>query len=126
VSSSRIFTEGEKKSLLLGHVFENANLDRVDFSGADLRLARFENMSLRGCDFSATHLLGTQFLRCDLRGARFRGARFETNRFDQSWFLGAMGLSKNLRAYIEERGGLFLRVLDGRAAPSTRVEKTRG
>jgi uncharacterized protein YjbI with pentapeptide repeats len=114
--ASKIFTEGEKKALLVGHVFQGADLDGVDFSGADLRAARFENTSLRNCDFSATHLLDTQFLRCDLRGTCFNGAKFEHNRFDGSLLLGATGLSASLRTYIDEHGGSFLRVMDGRTA----------
>jgi hypothetical protein len=114
--ASKIFTERERKTLLVGHVFQGADLDGVDFSGADLRAARFENTSLRDCDFSATHLLDTHFLGCDLRGARFTGAKLEHNRFDKSWFLGATGLSKGQRTYIEEHGGSFLRVMDGGTA----------
>lgn len=114
---SKIFTEGEKKTLLIGHVFQGADLDGADFSGADLQAARFENTSLRDCDFSATHLLDTRFLGCDLRGARFTGAKLEHNRFDESWFLGAMGLSASQRTYIEEHGGSFLHVMDARTGP---------
>ena len=112
--ASKIFTEGEKKALLVGNVFQGANLDGVDFSGADLRAARFENTSLRDCDFSVTHLLDADFLGCDLRGARFTGATLEHNRFDESCFAGATGLSASQRTYIEEHGGSFVRVLDGR------------
>jgi len=111
--TSKIFTQGEKEALLVGQVFLAANLDGVDFSGADLRAARFENTSLRDCDFSATHLLDTHFVGCDLGGARFTGARLERNRFDESWFVGATGLSASQRAYIEEHGGSFLSVLEG-------------
>jgi len=131
--ASKIFTDGEKKAVLVGHVFPGADLDEVDFSGADLRAARFENTSLRNCDFSATHLLDTQFLGCDLRGACFSGAKFEHNRFDGSLFLGATGLSASLRTYIDERGGSFLRVMDGRTSarelpkpPSGGEGNTRG
>ncbi len=113
----KVFTEGEKKALLVGHVFRGANLDGVDFSGSDLRAARFESTSLRNCDFSATHLFDAHFVDCDLRGASFRGAKLERNRFDGSWFLGATGLSASQRAYIEAQGGSFLRVMDGRTAP---------
>ena len=115
--ASKIFTQGEKKALLVGHVFQRANLDGADFSGADLRAARFENTSLRNCDFSATHLLDTRFLGCDLRGACFTGAKLEHTRFDESLFLGATGLSKSQRTYIEEHGGSFRRVMNGKTAP---------
>jgi len=134
IGSSRIFTDGEKKGLLVGYVFRGENLDGVDFSGTDLRTARFENTSLRKCDFSATRLLGTRFLQCDLRSADFTGAKFEDNRFDESRFMGASGLSKARREYIQARGGLFLRVLDGQNTASISAsrlsavagEKTRG
>lgn len=111
-SPTRIFTEAEKQGCLVCQVFGRANLDGADFSGSDLRAALFENTSLRGCNFSTAHLIGTEFLRCDLRGARFAGAKFERNSFDGSWFLGASGLSESQRRYLEERGGLFLCVVD--------------
>jgi hypothetical protein len=124
--ASKIFTEGEKKALLVGHVFQGVNLDGVDFSGADLRAARFENTSLRDCDFSATHLLDAHFMGCDLRGACFTGAKLEHNRFDESWFLGATGLSVSQRTYIEELGGSFLRVMDGGTSPREPPKSPQG
>lgn len=111
--TQRIFTEAEKKGLLVGHLFVGANLDGVDFSHADLRAARFENTSLRDCDFSASQLSETRFVHCDLTGTCFQGAEFERNRFDHSSLSGASGLSNSQRSYIEQRGGSFLPVASG-------------
>ena len=66
-TTTPIFTEGEKRRLV-GRIFRGLDLDE--------------------CDFSAAALRGTCFLRCDLRGARFRHAQFDDNRFDGSSFLG--------------------------------------
>jgi hypothetical protein len=52
-----------------------------------------------------------------LGGARFTVAKLEHNRFDESWFLGAAGLSKSQRTYIEKHGSSFLRVMDGKTGP---------
>lgn len=109
---SRIFSEGEKKGLLVGHVFVGAQLDHVDFACADLRAARFADSCLCGSDFSETGLRGAHFVRCDLGGARFKRTKFVDNYFVESSFVGAVGLSKEQREYIEERGGSFLRVID--------------
>jgi hypothetical protein len=75
---------------------------------ANLRLARFVHVSLQGCDFSLADLRSATFVACDLRGATFTQTRFEDNRFDGSWFVGARGLSSAQRGYVRARGGLFL------------------
>ena len=112
---TRVFTEGEKTGLLIGHTFGGATLDHVDFARADLRASRFEDSCLRGCDFSNADLRGAWFLRCDLRGTRFRGAKLADNWFVESWLVGAVGFSAEQRKYVEERGGSFLHLLDRRA-----------
>jgi uncharacterized protein YjbI with pentapeptide repeats len=93
---------------MAGKTFEHADLSRVDFSMANLRLARFVHVSLQGCDFSLADLRSATFVACDLRGATFTQTRFEDNRFDGSWFVGARGLSSAQRGYVRARGGLFL------------------
>jgi uncharacterized protein YjbI with pentapeptide repeats len=95
---------------LVGHLFQQVRLDSVDFSAADLRIASFIDSCLRGSDFSCADLRGASFVRCDLRGARFAGTAFAHNWFFDSCFVDATGLSKDERAYIQERGGSFLRL----------------
>lgn len=103
----RIFTTQEKRLLGRG-IFENFALNAVDFSGADLRHARFVRMFLRGCDFSGSDLRGTEFIECDLREANFAKAVFGGNRsFESSCFMNAMGLSDRVRSYITGKGGSF-------------------
>jgi len=99
-----IFTASEKR-LLFGLALCHAELDRVDFSGADLRDAEFISVSLVAADFSGADLRGASFFRCDLREARFEGALFQLTRFDDSWLIGARGLSEPMRQYVRRRGG---------------------
>lgn len=103
----RILSAFEKLGMA-GKTFEHTDLSRVDFSMANLRLARFVHVSLQGCDFSLTDLRSAVFLGCDLRGATFSQTRFADNRFDGSWFVGARGLSTEQQRYVRARGGLFL------------------
>ena len=104
---ARIFTAQEKRLLGRG-IFENFALNAVDFSGADLRHARFVRMFLRGCDFSGSDLRGTEFIECDLREANFARAVFGGNRsFESSCFMNAMGLSDRVRSYVTGKGGSF-------------------
>lgn len=99
-----------EKLAMAGRTFEHTALDRVDFSMANLRITRFVHVSLQGCDFSMADLRGARFIACDLRGASFHEARFGDNRFDDSWLVGARGLSVARQQYIRVRGGLFLSV----------------
>jgi|SRR5277367_2041141 len=102
-----IFTTQEKRTLG-GGFFENFDLNAVDFSGADLRHARFVRMSLCGCDFSGSDLRGAKFIECDVREARFAGAVFGgDSNFKHSCFKNAIGLSNRVRSYIIGQGGLF-------------------
>jgi uncharacterized protein YjbI with pentapeptide repeats len=105
-----VFTRGEKAELYR-HVFCVAELDEVDFSGADLRGARFERCSLRGAIFSGSLLIGVEFLGCDLRCADFSGAVLAKNRFDGSWLIGVAGLSPTALEQARNSGGLFLRLI---------------
>jgi uncharacterized protein YjbI with pentapeptide repeats len=93
---------------MAGRTFEHTDLNRVDFSMANLRLARFVHVSLQGSDFSSADLRGAVFVDCDLRGAVFQRTRLADNRFDGSWFVGARGLSVAQQQYVRTRGGLFL------------------
>jgi len=107
--SVRIFSHGEKRELA-GQIFRAVSLDRVDFSGADLRGARFETVSLRGCDLRHADLRGAHFVDCDLRGARLDDVVFGDNRFDGSWFAGVSGLAVEQIRRIFRCGGLFVTV----------------
>ena len=99
----RIFTASEKERLF-GLLCRDAQLNRVDFSNANLRGAEFRSVSLVAADFSGADLRGVSFIGCDLREARFDGALFEFTRFDQSWLIGAHGLSESMRKYIRQQG----------------------
>ena len=99
----RIFTTSEKECLF-GLVCRDAELNRVDFSNANLRGAEFRSVSLIAADFSGADLRSVSFIGCDLREARFDGALFQFTRFDQSWLIGAHGLSEPMREYVRQQG----------------------
>ena len=99
----QIFTASEKR-LLSGIVVCDVELDRVDFSNADLRNAEFRGVSLVAADFSGADLRGASFFGCDLREGCFKGALFQLTRFDDSWLIGACGLSEPMRQYVRRRG----------------------
>jgi Pentapeptide repeats (8 copies) len=99
----RIFTTREKEGLF-GFVCRDAELNRVDFSNANLHGAEFRSVSLIAADFSGADLRRVSFIGCDLREARFDGALFEFTRFDQSWLIGAHGLSEPMSKYIRQQG----------------------
>ena len=101
-----VFTSLEKRHLS-GEIFRESKLDCLDFSGADLRGARFESVSLCGCDFSGADLRGTVFWDCDLRWARFDRSVFGDNSFRRSWVTGAEGITRSLFEYIRTHGGHF-------------------
>lgn len=102
-----IFTEAEKKEELQGHVFRGGHLDGVDFSRADLSLARFQNVTLTACNFARADLRGASFIRCDLRWSTFDRVRLGKNQFDLALFAGCTGLTAKQRHYIERHGGTF-------------------
>ena len=99
----RIFTAREKERLF-GLVCCDTELNRVDFSNANLREAEFHSVSLVAADFSGADLRGASFIGCDLREARFDGALLQLTRFDQSWLIGAQGLSEPMREYVRQQG----------------------
>jgi uncharacterized protein YjbI with pentapeptide repeats len=99
----RIFTASEKERLF-GLVWCNAELNRVDFSKANLCGAEFRSVSLVAADFSGADLRGASFIGCDLREACFDGALLHQTRFDQSWLIGAQGLSESMREYVRQQG----------------------
>ena len=105
--SVQVFSQGEK-SELTGQVFREIVLDRVDFSGADLRSALFHTVSLRGCDFRGADLRRAAFVDCDLRGADLEGTSLEEARFHGSWVGGATGLTVEQQQLVSSRGGVFL------------------
>ena len=87
---------------------DDAQMNNVDFAGADLRRSRFVRVSFCGCDFSRANLQEVAFLDCDLRGTNLGDARLEGASFARSWFTAAEGLNAAQWRYIAERGGLFL------------------
>ncbi|HLH76034.1 MAG TPA: pentapeptide repeat-containing protein [Candidatus Binataceae bacterium] len=101
-----VFTAGEK-SHLHDQVFRGCELDRVDFSEANLCEAVFFRVSLSGCDFSRADLRGASFVGCDLRGANFTQAVFGQTRFDNSWLIDVRGLSHWMIGYLRSHGGLL-------------------
>jgi hypothetical protein len=103
-----VITRNEK-SLLQETVILGANLDRVDFEGADLRGSRFERVYLSGCDFRNANLLGVWFLDCDLMNANFSGASLGHNSFFGSCLSGAVGFTQPQRDYVVSSGGRFRR-----------------
>ena len=113
----RVITQREK-SCLQGTVILGAELDRVDFEGADLRGSRFERVYLSGCDFRNANLLGVWFLNCDLMAANFSGAKLGNNSFYGSRLSGAVGFSRPQRDYVVSSGGSF------RRGGARRTEKT--
>jgi len=103
---NEIFTPMEK-SRLCGREFRCVELNRVDFSRADLRHSEFLDVSLRAADFSGADLRGACFIRCDLRDACFDSAVLDGARFDGSWVVGAIGLSAAERDRIRSSGGFI-------------------
>ena len=101
-----IFTPQEKR-LLAGQVFSNSELNRIDFSQADLRETLFLNASLSESDFSGADLRNASFITCDLRGANFGRAIFGRTRFDNSSLFGARGLSRGMSDCVRRSGGLL-------------------
>jgi len=101
-----IFTPQEKR-LLRAQTFQDCEFNRIDFSSADLRETQFVNVSLNECDFSGADLRGASFIACDLRGTNFAGATLGRTRFDESWLIGARGLSSWMSEYARRNGGLL-------------------
>ena len=101
-----ILTPGEKR-LLRAQSFDGCEFNRIDFSSTDLRETEFLNVSLRESDFSGCDLRGARFIACDLRGANFAGATLGRTRFDNSWLVGARGLSSAMSDYARGNGGLL-------------------
>ena len=106
MSAIRVFSVHEKQELS-DQIFQEVSLDRVDFSGADLRGARFDTVSLRGCDFRQADLRGAEFVDCDLRDASLHESLLGDNRFAGSWFASATGLTVEQIRYVYRCGGSF-------------------
>lgn len=83
----------------------NRELVGVDFSGADLRDARFERTILDRCNLMGADLRGATFISCELRDVIFVDALFEDGRFDGTTIVDAVGLTDASRVLIERAGG---------------------
>jgi uncharacterized protein YjbI with pentapeptide repeats len=105
----RIFTADEKATLG-GELFLNRELVGVDFSGADLRGARFERTTLVRCNLAAADVRGAHFILCDLHAVVLADVLFEDNRFDGTTLVDAVGLTADGQAVIEGGGGTFQHV----------------
>jgi len=102
----KLFTQQEKV-VLWDLCISDAQMDHIDFSGADLRRSRFVRVSFCHCDFSRANLQDVAFTACDLRGANLGDARLEGASFNRSWLSAVEGLAPAQWRYIAERGGLF-------------------
>jgi uncharacterized protein YjbI with pentapeptide repeats len=102
----QVLTRAEKATLPFSE-YRRACLAQVDLSQADLRNAIFEEVSLVGVDFSNADLRGTIFRACDLRRARFRGARWGANVFTGSLFTHSSGFTVDHAQEIVSLGGHF-------------------
>jgi uncharacterized protein YjbI with pentapeptide repeats len=102
----QVFTSSEK-CMLSGLVFRDSELNRVDFSHADLRETEFHDVFLNAADFSGADLREASFIGCDLRRARFYGAVISGTRFDNSCLIGAHGLSEEMNNYVRRHGGVL-------------------
>lgn len=102
----------EEKQQLARSTFSKTDLSGVDFSGADLRQARFDQVCLLGADFSRADLRRAEFLDCDLRGASFTQARWGENVLHQSLFSRAKGVTREEALYIQCCGGTFFSIAD--------------
>jgi uncharacterized protein YjbI with pentapeptide repeats len=103
----KLFSEQEKV-VLWGIQLQDAQMNHIDFSGADLRRSRFVRVSFCGCDLSSANLEDVAFIACDLRGALLFNARLEGASFARSWLTAVEGLTAAQWRYVAERGGLFL------------------
>jgi uncharacterized protein YjbI with pentapeptide repeats len=103
----KLFSEQEKV-VLWGTRLSDAQMDHIDFSGADLRRSHFVHVAFCGCDFSCANLRDVTFISCDLRGANLTDARLEGASFERSWLSAAQGLTRVQWRYVADRGGLFL------------------
>jgi uncharacterized protein YjbI with pentapeptide repeats len=63
--------------------FENGQLSRKDFAGADLAAAEFANAKLDNADFSNANLTAAVFSTSSLKGTNFQGANLTQAIFDQ-------------------------------------------
>jgi hypothetical protein len=98
-----VFSRAEKARLRWFRL-PDAEFDRVDFAGADLRGSRFERVSLRGADFSGADLRGARFVACDLRGARWSGVQLGGTRWTGCRLEGATGWTLAQTVYLRRRG----------------------
>lgn len=106
--AEKVLTAREKTQLQNTRL-EDAALDRVDFSGADMRGSRFERVRFAGCDFRGANLIRVWFVGCDLSGAKFSDVLLGHNCFFGTRLAGAVGLSGRQRDYVMSLGGSFRR-----------------
>jgi hypothetical protein len=78
------FGTNEKEGGTPALTFVGANLQRVDFLGANLAGARFEGCQFDGANLEKSDLSNAEFLNCSLIGASINGAVLSGTRFSQS------------------------------------------
>ncbi|CAN5783209.1 hypothetical protein BH11MYX4_BH11MYX4_14110 [soil metagenome] len=99
-----ILTSREKRELH-HELFRDRVLVGFDFSGADLRRARFEGTILESCNLAGADLRGAQFILCDIRSVDLTTAELGENDFSGSMLTDVWGLSEEGRALIHSAGG---------------------
>ncbi|MBD2472372.1 pentapeptide repeat-containing protein [Nostoc sp. FACHB-145] len=97
---------------LSGANLSGANLSRVDLSRANLsranlRGADLSRANLRGADLSRADLSRANLSRANLRGADLSGADLSRAIVENALFGGNLGLTKNMKLDLEQRGAIF-------------------
>ena len=89
-------TRSVRYRALRGAVFDGADLQKVDFTGSDLRGARFRRANLRGAVMDYVDASGVDFREADLRAAFFRGANLHNVQLSGANASGANFFRANL------------------------------
>jgi uncharacterized protein YjbI with pentapeptide repeats len=106
ISFESVLTAHEKRELA-GELFCNRELVDLDFSGSDLRGARFERSIVVRCSFAGADLRGARFLSCNLQSIDLANALLEDTRFDGTMLVEVLGVSSSARDAISSGGGAF-------------------
>ncbi len=81
-------------------LFKDCNLEEAVFASATFKSARFEKCTLRGASFEEAHLAGVVFSECDLTNADLRGARLHGTDFRGSVISGVQAGATELQGAI--------------------------